>query len=184
MSIDDIDDELAAALERQFPDLKGTTSATKSKLLGTRSVQPWYREWRQRQALLKALPDQYADAGFTPAMWAWAVDIKQRRKTVRAEHAEAVKQLALTHKQKVDIADRRRDTDLAASDSPLMQLLEAGYEDLPLAVQAQIAGASDDAARKKMLDSALLRFQQARLRELYTDPDEFAPGVGPAAAGP
>lgn len=64
-----------------------------------------------------------------------------------------------------------------------MDLIEAGFEQLPLAAQARVSSATDDSQRKVLLESALKSYRTARLRELYPDGiGDFRPNVG--AAGP
>jgi hypothetical protein len=171
-----INDELANAMRAQFPDLRTTESTVLAKLLGTKSIAPWYAQYKEKRALEQSLPDAFAEAGLSAEMWAWATAEKQRRSAARKAHADAVKILATEYKQKVDIADRRRDADLASTDSALMDVIEAGFDQLPLKAQASVSAATDDANRKTLLDDAIKRFRQAKIRELYPEGvDKFDP---------
>jgi hypothetical protein len=179
---DALDEKLLAAVRAQFKDLATVEPQVISKLLGTKSIAPWYKDYKERRAIEQALPDEWSEAGLTGAIWAWATGVKQQRAEVRKAHADKTKQLAAEHKQRVDAADRARDAALAAGASPLMDLLEAGYEQLPLAAQAVVSAADDDTARKALLAKALERYRKVKIAELYPEGiDKFIAGRGAAA---
>jgi hypothetical protein len=179
----ELDEQLLTAVRAQFEALRTVEPAVISKLLGTRTIAPWYKEYKERRALEQQLPDHMADAGLTPEMWAWATGVKSNRAKARKAHADEVKQLATAYKQKVDIADGRRDAALGETNSDLMDLIEAGFDQLPLAAQAIVSAATDDRQRKDLLDKALLRYRSTILTKLYPEgPEKFAPGKGPAGA--
>jgi hypothetical protein len=177
-----LDDDLVVALRAQFQDLQTVEPHVLAKLLGTKSIAPWYREYKQQRALEQSLPDQWADVDLPPEAWAWAVEQRRRRSEIRAKHAAELGELAKQYKQKTDIADARRDTSLGVTNSPLMDLIEAGFEQLPLAAQAVISGAEDREVRAELLEAAIQKYRVAKLQELYPGGINFSPGVGPASS--
>jgi len=183
--VDGLDQELIDAVRLHFAELKTAEPKVIAKLLGTKSVEPWYRNWKEQQALSKAVPDEWAAVGLSGDIWQWAIDNKQARSAIRKAHADKTEQLAREHKQRVDLADATRDTALQSTDSPLMDLIEAGYDQLPLAAQAVISGAKDEAERKPLMAAALKRYREQKLVEFFgSDITTFRPGVGPAKPGP
>jgi hypothetical protein len=180
---DVIDQDLVEAVRAQFADLRSAEPEVIAKLLGTKTIAPWYKDYKDKRSLEKALPDDWAEAGIDGAIWQWAVGVKATRSGIRKTHAEKTKQLATEHKQKVDNADRQRDTSLSATDSPLMDLIEAGFEQLPLGAQARVSAAADDEQRKRILNASLLQYRQRRLAEMFPEGiGKFRPNEG--AAGP
>jgi hypothetical protein len=181
---EEYDTTLIDAVRAQFPDLAVSEPRVIMQLLGTKSIAPWYKEWKGKQSLEKALPDPWLAAGLDGRAWDWCVNNKQTRAAVRKAHADKTKKLAAEHKQRVEAADRERDMALLATDSPLMDLMEAGFDQIPLAAQARVSSATDDAARKTLLDAALLQYRRARIADLYpAGIDKFVPGVGNAGPG-
>jgi hypothetical protein len=176
-----VSDELYEAITAEFAELRGADRSVISQLLGTRTVKDWYRDWKEKQSLEAGLPDAWADAGLSAAAWAWATRQGQLRSDIRKGHAEATQELAKKHKQAVDRADAERDQRLRATDSPLLAVIEAGYDQLSLASQVRISKSADAASRKVALDAEILAFRRAALAELYTDIGrEFQANVGPA----
>jgi hypothetical protein len=183
--VDGLDQELIDAVRANFAELRAAEPKVIAQLLGTKSVQPWYRQWKSEQKLAKAVPNDWAEVGLPGDIWEWAVDIKQQRTAARKAHAAKTEQLAREHKQRVDLADNARDAALQLTESPLMDLIEAGYDQLPLAAQASISSASSDEQRKELMGKAMGRYRAAKLAELFGgDATTFKPGQGPAKAVP
>jgi hypothetical protein len=178
------DDELVDALRAQFPAFQNAPPEVITSLLGSKTVAPWYKQWKEQRAIDKALPDAFADAGFTGDIWKWATNIRTQRSTVRKTHADTTQRLAREHKQKVDLADASLHSGLAATDSPLMDLIEAGFEQLPLASQVAVSSAVDNTTRERLLGEHLATFRRTGLHALYPEGVEaFRPGIGPSSAG-
>jgi hypothetical protein len=169
-------DELKAAVVLKFPALAGSTDEVIQKMLGTKTVKSWYTEYKAKVNLESGLPDAMGDAGITPEMWEWALDVKKRRSAARQLHADACKSLAISHKRAVDKEDDRLATSLASDDSPLIRIVEAGYEDLPLRAQAKIAAVNDKKLRQVTLDQEVLKYRKEMLAKLYPDAANFTPG--------
>jgi len=173
--------DLVDALRTRFPELRLTSVDLLPQLLGTDSVKGWYREYKERRAVEAALPDDWEAAGLSPEQWAWAQDNKKARASIRKIHADATKALSEEHSRKVFLANARRDTDLVATQSPLMDLIELGYDNLPLASQAYIAAAIDAKDRKARTEDHIAKMRKAKLADLYPEGADFKPGFGPAA---
>uniref|UniRef100_A0A2V0RL18 Uncharacterized protein n=1 Tax=viral metagenome TaxID=1070528 RepID=A0A2V0RL18_9ZZZZ len=169
-------DELKAALFLEFPPLRGSTDAVVRQMLGTKSVKPWYGKYKERVKLEAGLPEGMGAAGLTAEMWDWALDVKKDRSTARAAHAKACEELARKHKLAVDKEDAQLAAALADNDSPLIRLIEAGYEELPLRSQARVAAIEDKKLRIKALDDELLAYRKTMLAQLYPDTTKFTPG--------
>jgi len=182
MPKDTLDEALVDALRAQFTELRDTPVELLSELLGTISVKGWYKEYKERKAVEAALPAQWSAVGLTSEQWAWATTVQRDRSAIRKTHADETKALSEEHTRKVFAANGRRDASLITTQSPLMDLIELGYDNLPLKSQAYIAGSKDKEERDKRTADHVAKMRKAKLNELYPEGSDFKPGLGPAAS--
>lgn len=124
------------------------------RILGSRHVKPWYDAWKAADSLEKSLPPHWAAANMTPAEWNAAQIAVRNRATARRNHAMAIEAAARAFAAARQAADQQLANALAATPSPMAQVIEAGYEQLSLADQLAIESAPP-ADRQRELDTRL-----------------------------
>lgn len=140
-----------------------------SKLLGTKTVLPWYHAWRARRAKDLSVPEEwYKDVGLTPEEWEIAQTVRASRVLVRAGILAEKDALAERFKNAVAVLDAKERDALSEYNNPLALLLETTYQDLPLGAQIKIESASDESSRNVQLKKSVIGLRKdilSRIRE-------------------
>nr|ALR87110.1 hypothetical protein [Nigrospora oryzae unassigned RNA virus 1] len=166
-----IDSELVAAFNSHFK-LKATPQAV-GRLLGSPHVRPWYAEYRAAKASSSALPDQWKDAGMTAEEWASVMPAKTHRTEARAASQKRLSELAERYKRDVEVVNTETMLALRQHESPMVLVVEGGYEQLSLAAQARIEEMTDPDARAGQLKAELAAARKTWLERARSGANPF-----------
>jgi hypothetical protein len=165
MSDNKVDDELASAFRIKFG-IADASAETIAKLLGTRNVAPWYADYKSKRSTEKKLPEEWRKAGLRAEDWVSVEQSRIARGKIRAKHSDATKLESERYKAKIASLEVQRDAELSSLDSPILAIIEAGYQDLTLAAQARIESKSgDDRTTQEKIEVA--NYRKSEVSKLY-----------------
>jgi hypothetical protein len=154
-------------LRTRFTFLATAETSEIEQLLGHKDIRPAYEEIKARIQGANSVPDQLRDSGITADMWAFASAARRDRGEARAEHAATTKRIADEAAQKVKLANAKLATRLAATDTPIVGIVEAGVDVLPPQVTLQLNRITDQKQRDAFSDAAMLEWRKARIAAVY-----------------
>jgi len=156
-------------LRSQFTYLSAATDGDVEKLLGHRDIRPTYDRIKARVNGENAVPDDFASAGITPDMWAHVATVRESRNTARVAHAAESKRLAEEYDKAVKRLNMQLDTQLQATESPIVQIIELGADNLSAQVLFKLNQITDKKQRALKLNEALVELRKYHIRRAYGD---------------
>lgn len=149
-----------------------TDPAVVKKLLGSPHVRAWYKDYKAERASSLSLPDHWREVGLTPAQWAASQAARTAIREARADFATKSAELAAKFDADLKTAEKQCEARSAPHLTPLVRVLDAGYNQLPLEAQLRIESAAAD-RRTATMEAELKAWRVAALRMLADGQDPF-----------
>lgn len=144
------------------------------KLLGSLHVRGWYQEYRRERAEAAALPCHWAEVGLTSELWLAGQVHTAAIRQARAGLAATASALAGQFDRDLRAAEAACQSQVAPHLTPLVRVLLAGYEDLPLDAQVRVESAAAE-SRGPTLDAELKSWRIKAVAEIKAGRDPFRP---------
>jgi hypothetical protein len=131
-----------------------TDMAVVKRLLGTPSVRKWYADYKVEKAAEKSIPAQFLDVGMTADQWNKAQADLRARRLIRKAESEEIAAAAAVFERALKAASMKAATLQEPHFSPMVQVIELGYNDLTLTQQINVeTGPADQ--REARLQAAI-----------------------------
>lgn len=144
------------------------------KLLGSLHVRGWYEEYRRERAEAAALPSHWAEVGLTSDLWLTAQSHTAAIRQARAGLAATASALAEQFDRDLRAAEAACQSQVAPHMTPVVRVVLAGYEDLPLDAQVRVESAAAE-SRAATLDAELKAWRIRAVAEVKAGRDPFRP---------
>ena len=122
-------------------------------------------------AHVAALPEAYAELGFTPEQWQEYLVSRGSRQDARRAYQSSVNNAAQQFKSAKETADRILSSALKSTDNPLTSIFEAGYDELSLEEKLLIERGKG--RRQEMVKEAVNRLKVEALDRYNRGEDPF-----------
>jgi len=142
---------------------KGLLEDELNSLLGDKRARAWNKGWTEESSLVMQLPDHWRDAGIEPEEWQQWLEIRSMRSKVRKEHADWMAAAKKDYEVKCLAAAVRLKNVLASTESPLVTIMEMGYDDLTLVQKLSVEREVGQTARTARIKALVAAARQTRI---------------------
>lgn len=121
-----------------------TDLAVVQRMLGVPGVREWYAQYRAEYAIESSLPDHWREAGLTAPEWAGVQVARRARTEARANAAKLLNQAAADYAARQKAIEASLNEILSRQTTPLIEVVEAGLDRLPLSARLAIERQTGD----------------------------------------
>jgi hypothetical protein len=166
---EEVTEAILSELKTRFKFLATATDDEIQSMLGHKDIRPAYKEIKDKVNGNNAVPDGFRDSGIDASMWEFAQSMRESRSAARAAHAESSKLLAEKYDREVKRLAAELDDRLAATTTPIVQIIELGVNDLPAQLVFTLNKITDKAERAKKTAESLTALRKRAVERTYAD---------------